>query len=100
MKKWCDMSDAARAGQRSLKNHYYLFIRATCMYWFPLCIWKWKHGLSGNPIGHTRIMGSITKELRWGLLRRCIDDPFTEIKYSIDPIDKFSFDLLAYTNNV
>ena len=60
MKKWVNMSDAAVLG-KIFKRAIIIFLLGYLMYWFPFVHWNESGGLSGNLIGHTRIMGVLQR---------------------------------------
>ena len=98
MKKWINMNDAAVLG-KIFKRTIIIFLLGYLMYWFPFVHWNESGGLSGNPIGHTRIMG-VLQRIALGYCAAALMIPLLEIKYSVNAIGKFSFDLLAYSENV
>ena len=59
MKKWSTMSNAEVLG-KIFKRTIIIFLLGYLMYWFPFVHWN-ESGLSGNPIGHTRIMGVLQR---------------------------------------
>jgi predicted acyltransferase len=59
MKKWVNMNDAAVL--KIFKRTIIIFLLGYLMYWFPFVHWNESGGLSGNPIGHTRIMGVLQR---------------------------------------
>jgi predicted acyltransferase len=60
MKKWVNMKDAAVLG-KIFKRTIIIFLLGYLMYWFPFVHWNESGGLSGNPIGNTRIMGVLQR---------------------------------------
>jgi len=60
MKKWTGMSDATVLG-KIFKRTIIIFLLGYLMYWFPFVEWNEAGGLSGKPIGDTRIMGVLQR---------------------------------------
>ena len=62
MKKWSTMSNAVVLG-KIFKRTIIIFLLGYLMYWFPFVEWNEAGGLSGKPIGNTRIMGVLQRIL-------------------------------------
>jgi len=60
MKKWVNTSNAPVLG-KIFKRTIIIFLLGYLMYWFPFVHWNESGGLSGNQIGHTRIMGVLQR---------------------------------------
>ena len=60
MKKWNTMSNGAVLG-KIFKRTIIIFLLGYLMYWFPFVEWNEAGGLSGKPIGDTRIMGVLQR---------------------------------------
>jgi predicted acyltransferase len=60
MKKWSTMSNAVVIG-KIFKRTIIIFLLGYLMYWFPFVEWNEAGGLSGKPIGDTRIMGVLQR---------------------------------------
>lgn len=60
MKKWSTMSNREVLG-KIFKRTIIIFLLGYLMYWFPFVEWNDAGGLSGKPIGDTRIMGVLQR---------------------------------------
>jgi predicted acyltransferase len=60
MKKWNTMSNGEVLG-KIFKRTIIIFLLGYLMYWFPFVDWNDAGGLSGEPIGNTRIMGVLQR---------------------------------------
>ena len=58
--KWDKMSNGAVLS-KIFKRTIIIFLLGYLMYWFPFVHWNDSGGLSGNPIGNTRIMGVLQR---------------------------------------
>lgn len=60
MKKWSTMKNGEVIG-KIFKRTIIIFLLGFLMYWFPFVEWNDAGGLSGKPIGDTRIMGVLQR---------------------------------------
>jgi predicted acyltransferase len=60
VKKWSTMSNGEVLG-KIFKRTIIIFLLGYLMYWFPFVEWNDAGGLSGKPIGNTRIMGVLQR---------------------------------------